>query len=47
MKHPRSAEAEPRLTVTDLGEPGPGAELVNHLGAVLERLASTSSGVWA
>lgn len=39
MKHPRSAEAEPLLTVTDLGEPGPGAQLVDHLGAVLERLA--------
>jgi 2-oxoisovalerate dehydrogenase E1 component len=30
------------VTVTDLGEPGPGADLVDHLGAVLERLASTS-----
>jgi 2-oxoisovalerate dehydrogenase E1 component len=27
------------VTVTDLGEPGPGADLVDHLGAVLERLA--------
>ncbi len=27
------------MTITDLGEPGPGADLVDHLGAVLERLA--------
>ena len=26
------------MTLTDLGEPGPGAELVEHLGAALERL---------
>jgi 2-oxoisovalerate dehydrogenase E1 component len=35
------------VTVTDLGEPGPGANLVGHLGAVLERLsgnAATGSG---
>lgn len=30
------------MTVTDLGEPGPGADLVDHLGAVLERLAASS-----
>jgi 2-oxoisovalerate dehydrogenase E1 component len=29
------------VTVTDLGEPGPGADLVDHLGGVLERLVST------
>jgi 2-oxoisovalerate dehydrogenase E1 component len=29
------------VTVTDLGEPGPGADLVDHLGTVLERLAGT------
>ncbi|GLY19098.1 MFS transporter [Kineosporia sp. NBRC 101677] len=39
MKHPRSAESVAALTVADLGEPGPGAELVDHLGPVLERLA--------
>lgn len=42
MKHPRFAEdggQTSALTVTDLGEPGPGAELVDHLGPVLERLA--------
>ncbi len=39
MKHPRFAEGAPALTVTDLGEPGPGAELVDHLGPVLQRLA--------
>ena len=31
------------MTVTDLGEPGPGAELVDHLGAVLERLGETAT----
>jgi 2-oxoisovalerate dehydrogenase E1 component len=30
------------VTVTDLGEPGPGADLVDHLGAVLERLGGTT-----
>jgi 2-oxoisovalerate dehydrogenase E1 component len=30
------------VTVTDLGEPGPGADLVDHLGSVLERLITTS-----
>jgi 2-oxoisovalerate dehydrogenase E1 component len=42
VKHPRSAEDAPLVTVTDLGEPGPGADLVDHLGAVLERLATVS-----
>jgi 2-oxoisovalerate dehydrogenase E1 component len=28
------------VAVTDLGEPGPGADLVDHLGAILERLAA-------
>jgi 2-oxoisovalerate dehydrogenase E1 component len=39
VKHPRFAEGAFALTVTDLGEPGPGAELVDHLGPVLEHLA--------
>ena len=42
MKHPRSADDQPLVTVTDLGEPGPGADLVDHLGAVLERLSDTA-----
>jgi 2-oxoisovalerate dehydrogenase E1 component len=29
----------PRMTLTDLGEPGPGAELVEHLGPTLQDLA--------
>jgi 2-oxoisovalerate dehydrogenase E1 component len=29
--------------VTDLGEPGPGADLVDHLGGVLERLGGTAA----
>jgi 2-oxoisovalerate dehydrogenase E1 component len=41
VKHPRFAED--LLTVTDLGEPGPGAELVDHLGAILEQLAANST----
>ncbi|HST85403.1 MAG TPA: transketolase C-terminal domain-containing protein [Kineosporiaceae bacterium] len=43
MKHPRSVEDAPLVTVTDLGEPGPGADLVDHLGAVLERLGAATS----
>jgi 2-oxoisovalerate dehydrogenase E1 component len=39
VKHPRFAEGASALTVTDLGEPGPGAELVDHLGPVLASLA--------
>jgi 2-oxoisovalerate dehydrogenase E1 component len=42
VKHPRSVEDLPLVTVTDLGEPGPGAELVDHLGAVLERLVTSA-----
>lgn len=42
MKHPRSIEDAPLVTVTDLGEPGPGADLVDHLGAVLERLGAVA-----
>jgi 2-oxoisovalerate dehydrogenase E1 component len=30
------------VTLTDLGEPGPGADLVDHLGATLERLIDES-----
>lgn len=38
MKHPRFAEDARVLAVTDLGEPGPGAELTDHLGPLLDRL---------
>ncbi len=40
MKHPRSVDDQPLVTVTDLGEPGPGADLVAHLGAVVEELSA-------
>lgn len=39
MKHPRFAEDARVQAVTDLGEPGPGAELTDHLGPLLERLS--------
>jgi 2-oxoisovalerate dehydrogenase E1 component len=42
VKHPRSVDGPgtgPDVIVTDLGEPGPGAELVAHLVPTLEHLA--------